>query len=104
VNGDIRTLRAKGGRPFHRAVRWHTRRTNVVAHKRRLLRIQVILAHAVRSMALSGRGSLPGLGLNTSKHIREQEENDGAGRPPTEDADNDGLRRRDRKPDQSCET
>ena len=59
---------------------------------------------AVRSMALLGRGSLPGLGLNTSKHIREQEENDGACCPPTEDADNDGLRRRDRKPDQSRET
>jgi hypothetical protein len=59
---------------------------------------------AVRSMALLGCGSLPSLGLNTSKHFREQEENEGTCCPPTEDANNDGLRRRDRKPDQSRET
>lgn len=59
---------------------------------------------AVRAMALLERGSFPGLSLNTSKYFREQEENDGACCPPTEDADNDGLRRRDRKPDQSRET
>jgi hypothetical protein len=51
-----------------------------------------------------GCGSLPGLGLNTSKNICEQEENDGTCCPPTEDADNDRLRRRDRKPDQSRDT
>ena len=56
------------------------------------------------SMRLLGRGSLPGLGLNTSKHLREQEEDDGACCPPAENADDDGLCRRDRKPDQSRET
>jgi hypothetical protein len=59
---------------------------------------------AVRSMALLGRESLPGLGVNTSKHFREQEENDGTCRPPTENTDKDCLCRRDRKPCQSRET
>lgn len=51
-----------------------------------------------------GHRSLPRLGFNTSKHFCEQEEHDGTGCAPAEDANKDGLRRRDRKPNQSYET